>query len=84
MRPGAFTPQQCLVTVVPEGGIDLRGSRGPCRATGETLRRKEVIQPHLPVRLPCYDLAPIADPTFAASVPRGFSQRLRVEPTLIA
>jgi len=43
-----------------------------------------VIQPHLPVRLPCYDLAPIADPTFAASVPRGFSQRLRVEPTLIA
>ena len=25
----------------------------------EKLRRKEVIQPHLPVRLPCYDLAPI-------------------------
>jgi hypothetical protein len=23
------------------------------------LPRKEVIQPHLPVRLPCYDLAPI-------------------------
>ena len=22
---------------------------------------KEVIQPHLPVRLPCYDLAPLAD-----------------------
>ena len=21
--------------------------------------RKEVIQPHLPVRLPCYDLAPV-------------------------
>ena len=31
-------------------------------ATGEPatgLPRKEVIQPHLPVRLPCYDLAPI-------------------------
>ena len=26
--------------------------------------RKEVIQPHLPVRLPCYDLTPIIDPTF--------------------
>jgi hypothetical protein len=25
--------------------------------------RKEVIQPHLPVRLPCYDLAPITDLT---------------------
>ena len=23
------------------------------------LFRKEVIQPHLPVRLPCYDLAPV-------------------------
>ena len=23
------------------------------------LPRKEVIQPHLPVRLPCYDLAPV-------------------------
>ena len=28
------------------------------------LPRKEVIQPHLPVRLPCYDFVPIADPTF--------------------
>ena len=26
--------------------------------------RKEVIQPHLPVRLPCYDFVPIASPTF--------------------
>jgi hypothetical protein len=28
------------------------------------LLRKEVIQPHLPVRLPCYDFVPIAGPTF--------------------
>ena len=26
--------------------------------------RKEVIQPHLPVRLPCYDLAPVTRFTF--------------------
>ena len=26
---------------------------------GRELLRKEVIQPHLPVRLPCYDLAPV-------------------------
>ena len=25
--------------------------------------RKEVIQPHLPIRLPCYDLTPIICPT---------------------
>ena len=31
------------------------------------LLRKEVIQPHLPVRLPCYDLTPITDPTFDGS-----------------
>ena len=28
------------------------------------LLRKEVIQPHLPIRLPCYDFTPIIDPTF--------------------
>ena len=28
------------------------------------LLRKEVIQPHLPVRLPCYDLALLTDLTF--------------------
>ena len=26
--------------------------------------RKEVIQPHLPIRLPCYDFTPIIGPTF--------------------
>src|SRR3954471_15918167 len=34
------------------------------RSAGEVLLRKEVIQPHLPVRLPCYDFVPIADPAF--------------------
>ena len=33
---------------VPHGG-----------GNGSVLSRKEVFQPHLPVRLPCYDLAPI-------------------------
>ena len=28
------------------------------------LLRKEVIQPHLPIRLPCYDFTPITNPTF--------------------
>ena len=30
------------------------------------LHRKEVIQPHLPIRLPCYDLTPIIEPTFGS------------------
>ena len=33
------------------------------------LLRKEVIQPHLPVRLPCYDFVPIADPALDGSAP---------------
>ncbi len=32
------------------------------------LSRKEVIQPHLPIQLPCYDLAPISSLTFGASL----------------
>src|SRR5690606_26447399 len=35
------------------------------------LLRKEVIQPHLPVRLPCYDLVLITGPTFDSSLPQG-------------
>ena len=31
------------------------------------LLRKEVIQPHLPVWLPCYDFTPITDPTLDGS-----------------
>jgi hypothetical protein len=51
--------------------------------TADKLLRKEVIQPHLPVRLPCYDLVPIAGPTFDGSPPRGLGHRLRVLPTFV-
>ena len=30
----------------------------------QVLHRKEVIQPHLPIRLPCYDFTPVINPTF--------------------
>ena len=39
------------------------------RTGGERiLRRKEVIQPHLPIRLPCYDFTPITGPTFGRAL----------------
>ena len=47
------------------------------------LLRKEVIQPHLPVRLPCYDLTPITDPTFDGSLHKWLGDRLRVLPTFV-
>ena len=54
----------------------LAGEAGLAPATATTaggsekLLRKEVIQPHLPVRLPCYDFVPIAGPTFDHSPPQ--------------
>ena len=46
------------------------------------LLRKEVIQPHLPVRLPCYDFVPIANPTFDSSL-TSLGHWLRVLPTFM-
>jgi hypothetical protein len=32
--------------------------------------RKEVIQPQVPLRLPCYDFTPVADPTVVRCLPK--------------
>ena len=53
------------------------------RCDEQELLRKEVIQPHLPVRLPCYDFTPIANPTFDSSLPCGLGHWLRVLPTFV-
>ena len=50
-----------------------RGSGPPSRGQRPVLLRKEVIQPHLPVRLPCYDFVPIADPAFDGSLHKGWA-----------
>ena len=34
------------------------------------LLRKEVIQPHLPIRLPCYDFTPVINPTLDGVLPK--------------
>ena len=52
-----FKNSQALSTV---GGQSIDSNFFP-----EKKIRKEVIQPHLPVRLPCYDLAPVTDFTFS-------------------
>ena len=48
------------------------------------LLRKEVIQPHLPVRLPCYDLALLTDLTLGGSFLCRLGDRLRVLSTQVA
>ena len=63
----------------------LRRHQPPTHNRGHNnkkLLRKEVIQPHLPVRLPCYDFVPIADPTFDHSL-TSLGHGLRVLPTFM-
>ena len=45
--------------------VDLKSTR---YLTISCLHRKEVIQPHLPIRLPCYDFTPIIEPTFGRAL----------------
>ena len=56
------------------GDIHRTGSCPPFELKFVSLRtylpRKEVIQPHLPVRLPCYDFTPLTLHTFDASAPK--------------
>ena len=62
------------------GPAPRRRTRAPsARGNNEPLR-KEVIQPHLPVRLPCYDFVPITGPAFDRS-PWGHG--LRASPTFM-
>ena len=46
-----------------------------------TILRKEVIQPQVPLRLPCYDFTPVAEPTVVSCLPCGLAHCLRVNPT---
>jgi hypothetical protein len=64
---------------------EARASNEPnaYRSNGSGIPRKEVIQPQLPLRLPCYDFTPIIDPTFDGSLPCGLGHRLRVLPTFV-
>ena len=65
-----FHSAGCLASRIASASTGSRrtlccqSSTGPSRK----LLRKEVIQPHLPVRLPCYDFTPITDPTFDSSL----------------
>ena len=56
----------------PQGARALRpGPAVPpvrCRA-GSAALRKEVIQPQVPLRLPCYDFTPVADLTVDGCLP---------------
>jgi hypothetical protein len=60
--------------------IDRAGARG---GWSRRIPRKEVIQPQLPLRLPCYDFTPITDSTFGRCLPCGLAHGLRVFPAFV-
>ncbi len=62
--------------------VDSRVKRLPIGSCLD-LHRKEVIQAHLPVHLPCSDFVPVTDPTFDSSLPYGLGYRLQVLPASI-
>jgi hypothetical protein len=72
----------CLPDPVDVPSPGRRAATVGRQATGRTfaqvLPRKEVIQPQLPLRLPCYDFTPVTSPTFDGSLPKGLGHRLRV------
>ena len=79
-----MTPQRPIKAVawnpiLPDACIRRRGPRevvqrtrrrqAPPAQTSWGAFRKEVIQPQVPLRLPCYDFTPVADPTVDACLP---------------
>jgi hypothetical protein len=46
-----------------------------------SLLRKEVIQPQVPLRLPCYDFTPVTDHSLGRCLPCGLAYALRDQST---
>ena len=80
-RTGPSQPSSMLAPTLRYAGperpsqVDIPRSGAPGgplhRAAGMhpwVLPRKEVIQPQLPLRLPCYDFTPVTSPTFDGSL----------------
>src|SRR5436305_2179560 len=65
-RPCERSSVAHLTVATNDPAINLGAFNAPTppKSRDSDLPRKEVIQPHLPVRLPCYDFVPITDPTF--------------------
>ena len=54
----------CLLSSVIWNAGDLCGRL----SNGQIIALKEVIQPHLPIRLPCYDFTPVIGHTVASAL----------------
>jgi hypothetical protein len=58
------------------GGADLGIGGVTSEDVFHRLLRKEVIQPQVPLRLPCYDFTPVTSHSLGACLPCGLAQPL--------
>jgi hypothetical protein len=78
-RSGRRSRRGSVAAPPPSRDEGERRDTAPCHhVPPKRLPRKEVIQPQLPLRLPCYDFTPVTSPTFDGSLPCGLGHRLRV------
>ena len=61
-RPGCKHPLRCSAKICRMDSLTTGQQSNPY-----FFLRKEVIQPHLPIRLPCYDFTPVTRPAFGGS-----------------
>ena len=62
-RPGCKHPLRCSAKICRMDSLTTGQQSNPY-----FFLRKEVIQPHLPIRLPCYDFTPVTCPAFGSSL----------------
>ena len=75
-QPTFLSVKKTVLPTVGTGQSDVElaltlRSRIPLRVPGLCVLRKEVIQPQVPLRLPCYDLVPLTEITFSRSLPQA-------------
>ena len=63
-----FLPSSRLVTADETSWFEHTSAAFFISQTYTRFSRKEVIQAHLPVHLPCYDFVPVTNPTFDGSI----------------
>ena len=80
---GARCPPRSWLAPDPLGRIITRRLDKVGSVETLPLPRKEVIQPQLPLRLPCYDFVPITSPTLDGCLPEGLAHRLQALPAFV-
>ena len=79
MPPLKFTKYDCtylILILTPSYPFTVKSG-------SEFLLRKEVIQPQVPLRLPCYDLVPITSLALGRCLSCELAHRLRAKPAFM-